>query len=508
MSSNAVGSERVSAVVGYKVKGANFSESSPNLPQRYAILGEANTANQSGVTFDEPYQITSAQAAGAKFGYGSPIHMMARILFPVNGGGLVGGIPVYVYPQEEPGSAAARVQTITVTGTATANGTHYVKVAGRTSLDGQLYAVNIVTGDTATAMATKIAAAINNVLGCPVSATSALGVVTTTTRWKGLTSQDVTIEMDTNNTSLGATYVVAQTTAGSGTPSISTALTNFGNDWNTLVINGYNTTTAILDSLEDYNGIPDPTTPTGRYSALITKPFIAITGSVADDPSSITDARKDEVTIAIAPAPASPAMPFEAAANMAALVGRCFQDTPHLDVSESYYPDMPVPSDGNIGSMASYDSRDSFVKKGCSTVDYRNGKYLVKDFVTTYHPVGELPPQYRYCRNLNIDWNMRFGYYLLEQTYVVGHVIADDADTVTATNVVKPKSWKQVLNSYADDAARRALIAEPDFMKESIEVEISSTNPSRLETFFRYKRTEMARISSTTAEAGFNFGTA
>jgi hypothetical protein len=44
-------------------------------------------------------------------------------------------------------------------------------------------------------------------------------------------------------------------------------------------------------------------------------------------------------------------------------------------------------------------------------------------------------------------------------------------------------------------------------MQNSITVEVSSINPDRLETFFRYKRTGTARISSTTAEAGFNFGT-
>jgi hypothetical protein len=44
-------------------------------------------------------------------------------------------------------------------------------------------------------------------------------------------------------------------------------------------------------------------------------------------------------------------------------------------------------------------------------------------------------------------------------------------------------------------------------MKDSILVGISATNPDRIETFFRYKRSGFVRIASTTAEAGFNFGT-
>ena len=107
-----------------------------------------------------------------------------------------------------------------------------------------------------------------------------------------------------------------------------------------------------------------------------------------------------------------------------------------------------------------------------------------------------------------LDFNVRYGYYLLEIINVVDHSISNDSDTVTAAKVVKPKIWKGIVVKYADDLAKRALIADVEFMQESITVDISSVNPDRLETFFRYKRTGIARISSTDAEAGFNFGNA
>jgi phage tail sheath gpL-like len=175
-----------------------------------------------------------------------------------------------------------------------------------------------------------------------------------------------------------------------------------------------------------------------------------------------------------------------------------------LDVAGQDYPDMPTPT--AIGSMESYDNRDAFVKKGCSTVDLVAGKYKVQDFVTTYHPIGEIPPQFRYCRSLIQEYNVRYGYWLRELVNVVDHAIANDNDVVTASKVIKPKTWKQVLNSYADNLATRSLISDPDFMKASLVVNVSTTNPDRLETFFRYKRSSFVRIASTTAEAGFNFG--
>lgn len=504
MASDAVGSERISKIVGYKIVKGNFSNSTPNLPQRIAILGEANNANQSTLDTDAT-TVTSAQDAGEKYGYGSPIYHVMRILRPNSGGG-VGGIPTVVYAQAAAGGAAYKVIDVTPTGTATGNGTHTIIIGGRTGMDGTSYDVNIETGDVAADITEKIADVINNVLGAPVTASDYVtSKVTLTSKWKGLTAEDLTVTVNTNDNVLGITYAVASTQSGAGTPSIAAALALFGNDWNTIVVNTYGTVTTIMDALQAFNGIPDPSNPTGRYAAILMKPFIALTGSVAEDPSAITDARLDDVTIAICPAPLSDGFQFEAAANMAALFARQAQDSPHLDVSGQSYPDMPTPL--IIGDMADYENRDLFVKKGCSTVDLVGGRYQVQDFVTTYHPVGEIPPQFRYCRNLNIDFNVRFGYYLLELINVVDHAIADDQTTVTASNVVKPKQWKQIVSKYADSLSQRAIIVDPVFMQDSITVEISTTNPDRFETFFRYKRSGFVRISSTTAEAGFNFGT-
>jgi len=502
--SEPVGTDRISKIVGYKIIKGDFKETSPNLPQRIAVFAEANVANQ-GTLDTNGKEITSAQQAGNLYGFGSPMYHIMRILRPLQGQG-VGGIPVIAYAQAEAAAAAAEVLEITPTGTATGNGTHTLKIAGRNGVDGIFYDINIVTGDTPAIIATKIQDAVNAVLGAPVIGTVDVtpdrGILTA--KWKGLTSADLNVTVDLNDTSLGVTYAVASTASGSATPSVQAALDQFGNDWNTIVVNSYGAVTAVMDTLEAFNGIPDPTTPTGRYAGIVFKPFIALTGSLLDDPTTITDTRKVDVTIAICPAPLSVGLGMEAAANMCRLYARQAQDSPHLDVSGQSYPDMPTPTD--IGLMDIYNNRDAFVKKGSSTVELVNGAYKVADFVTTYHPDGETPPQFRYCRNLNLDFNVRFGYFLLEAINVVDHAISANDDTVTATLVIKPKQWVQIVDKYADDLARRALIVDASFMQDSITVDISLTNPDRLETFFRYKRSGFARISSTTAEAGFNFG--
>lgn len=137
MSSDAVGSSRVSTVVGYKITKGVFNNSTPNLPQRVALFGEANNANQTSLDLT-PVEITSAQQAGELYGFGSPIHMAMRIIRPSSGVG-IGGIPVFAYPQAEAGGASAKIMEINPTGVATGNGTHTVVIAGREFLEGGRY---------------------------------------------------------------------------------------------------------------------------------------------------------------------------------------------------------------------------------------------------------------------------------------------------------------------------------------------------------------------------------
>jgi len=503
--STAVGSERISRIVGYMITKGNFANTTPNLPQRIAVLGEANTANQAGLDLT-PTEITTLQQAGEKYGYGSPLYNMMRILRPVNGVG-VGGIPVIAYPQAEASGAVAAQKTVTPTGTANANATHTVVINGRRSIDGQSFDFNIETGDTVAIICGLITDVVNSVLGATVIATDGTTKVDLLSKWKGITSEQLNITIDRNDNEAGMTYTVTSTATGSATPDIATALNLFGDNWNTVVINPYGS--SVLSDLEDFNGIPDATLPTGRYAGIIMKPFVSIFGSVSKTPSTLTglmSARTSEVTNAIAPAPGSAGWSMEAAANMAVLFARKMQDTPNLDVNAMYYPDMPIPTDGLIGDMSDYTTRDSLVKNGVSTVTLETNKYRVQDFVTSYRPDGEIPPQFRYPRNIMIDFNVKFGYYLLEQINVVDHTIAADNDVVTATNVIKPKQWIQIIRKYAADLVKRGLVADVSFMQDSIQVGINGTNPDRLDTFFKYKRTGIARISSTTAEAGFNFG--
>lgn len=502
--STSVGLDRISRVSGYTIKRGFFSNETGNLPQIIAIFGEANTANQAGLTTDK-VEVTSASEAGELFGYGSPIHSVMRILRP-NGSDGVGGIPTIVFPQITDGGATATEREWTVTGTATANATHKVIVNGRTSLDFQEYSFDVAIDDTATQVAAKIADAINGVLNAPCTAVAALGVVTITSKWKGATSAELNIGIDYGTTAAGLAYSQTDSTDGAGSVSLAASLAQFGDDWYTMVINTYGT--AQLSALEAFNGLPNDVNPTGRYSGLVFKPFCAYFGSVLSDKDDLALITNDadriaEVTNVLCPAPNSKGFTYEAAANMVALASVVYQNTPHLDVNNLAYPDMPIPSDLNIGDMKDYNNRDFLVKKGCSTVSLINGAYVVQDLVTTYHPEGESPLQYNYTRNLNLDWNVSDAYRTLETINLKDKVLVADGQVTNVSGAIKPREWKGIVYDLFDDLAEKALINDPEFSKTNTMVQISTINPNRFETLFKYKRTGIARIESTTAVAGF-----
>lgn len=506
--SDAIGLELLSHIVGLKIIKEDFSEVSRNLPQSLLILCEGNDANQATLP-DQKFQITSAKQAADKCGFGSPAHILARILFPPLGGGGIGGIPVYIHPQPAAVGAVSQKFEITPTGVATKSGTHYVVINGRKGIDGQFYKIAVVEGDTTADITGKITDALAAVLGCPLTVTDDDYVNTLESKWKGKTAAGIQVRIDTGDDDLGITYVVNDIQTGSGVPAITDAMTALGNDWWTFILNSYGTESDIVSVLEQVNGRPDPKNPTGRYTGTVMRPFLALTGTIEDDPTTFSDDddRKEEDTIALCSAPNSEGLAMEAAANYAVLELRQAQDKPHLDIQNKTLPDMPPPAPtSGIGSMGDYLNRDAFLKKGCTTADIVNNEYQVKDFVTTYHPEGEVPAIFRYVRAFVQDTNVIFRYQMLEGRFVLNKAIASNDDDVDVEDVIKPKQWLAILSDEFEEWAKVALITDIAFSRASLNVQLSPTNPDRFNTAFKVKRTGYTRQSSTNMSVGFNFG--
>lgn len=504
--SKAIDSAIITRAIGYKLISQNFNPATGYLPQRIAVLGEKNTAQQA--VSNDPFEAVTAKQVGDKYGYGSPLHAIMRILKPINSSG-VGGVPIVFYPQDANVAATAGIYKlgITVASTVTKSVTHKLYVNGRNNVDGESYDVNLVKGENQAAVLTKFSDAINAVQGAPATAVVNAADVDITTKWKGATAI-LSVRVDTQDEAAGVVYAETSNTAGTGATNLTSALALFGNNWNTIVINSYGSET--LEALETVNGIPDPVTPTGNFSPTNFKPFVALFGSLLDTTAAIeaiTDvaARKTQVTNVLCPAPNSEGFAFEAAANAAVLQAVIAQNSPHLGIGGLSYPDMPIPADEDIGDFATIDGRNATMKKGSSTCLIENNKFTIQDFVSTYHPDGDANPKFRYTRDLIIDFNIGFGWKVIMIRDIQDKAIAADDASVIVGDVIKPKMVKGLAIDYIKDRESLALIVNSAFSISSLSVGINGTKPARLDIAWRYQRSSTANQVSTDVSVDFAY---
>lgn len=504
--SNAVPENHVSAIVGYAME-ASLENLNPSfLYQKIVVLAQSTTAKNA--TASAKLAFTASKEVADDMGAGCPAHMVARILRPVSGDKL-GSIITEILFVGEAGGAVSAVKKMSITGTATKNKTHFVKVAGRKSLDGQVYSFVVETGDQAADIAPKIRDAVNAVYGCPVVASLSINDVHYTANWKGASSEDLTIEIDTDGDDAGITYAFLTPVAGAGVPSIDDALAQIGNEWATFIINTVGTDSTTIASLEAFIGNAE--LRTGRYGATNWKPAVAFTGSKLDTYtglSALSSSSLTEMANSIVPFANTPAFPFEGVANIAFLYAPILSTTPNIDMIGKTLPDMPTPEDGDIGELADENKRDLLVKAGISTTILTAGKYEIVDLVTTYSV--ESAPQtaqlYRYVRDImGCYFNFRYLYLILENIHVKGKTLLPDSSTSTAPNTISPKRWKSILlTKYSPVLIDAALMANSSTFKDSLRAQIGTSNPNRFETLFNSDITGTGRATATTNRVMFN----
>jgi phage tail sheath gpL-like len=175
---------------------------------------------------DVPTPIGSIAQVQHLYGIGSQLANMAVAFFNNNFSQETFAIGV-----SEAAAGTAATGAITITGTATDAGTLFLYIAGHE------VQVGVSSGDTATNVATNVAAAVNALPTLPVTAVAAAGVATVTCNWKGTTGNDIdvrdsyygTLGGETVPPGLVITYPANnKLTGGAGVPIFTNAVTNMG----------------------------------------------------------------------------------------------------------------------------------------------------------------------------------------------------------------------------------------------------------------------------------------
>ncbi|WLB66032.1 phage tail sheath C-terminal domain-containing protein [Bradyrhizobium japonicum] len=227
---------------------------------------------------DIPLPIGSQAQADLAFGQGSELSRMFKAFFKSNFANEVWGLPL-----KEPTGATDAKGDVTITAVPTAAGTIHLYVAG------EHVPVNVATTDTVTTIAAAIAAAINDDVTLPVTATAAVGVVTLTAVFKSINANDISVGLNYYGSrggeqtppGLGITLpATGFLTGGTGTPDFDVAISNMGEEPFEYVAMPYTDSNSLFDWDQEY-GFTDQ----GRWGwqrQLFGHVFSAKRGTYAD----------------------------------------------------------------------------------------------------------------------------------------------------------------------------------------------------------------------------------
>lgn len=459
------------------------------LPQTVAIIGQGATAS----TYSNvKAQFTNAFDVGSTYGFGSPVHLAARELLPENGDG-IGTIPMTVYALDDDGSGVVSDGDITPTVVPTEAASYVVRI---NNIDSATFVIAV--GDVVADVVTAMTAAINAELNVPIIAVDATTSVTFTSKWKGVSANDIYIEV-IGPTDVGNSFAITQANGGLVNPDVDSALTQVGDVWETLFVSCMESTDVTTLGLFDTFG-------EGRWGALVRKPMIAFTGSgeaTLATAIAVPDARTTDRTNCQIAAPGSNNLPLVIAARAVARIAVLANNNPPYDYGRQELSGL-VP--GTDGEQWTYADRDVAVKAGTSTTEVKDSVINLSDTVTYYHPAGQQDPAYRYVVDIVKLQNIIFNIDLIFNTaeWDGAPLIPDDQPTINPA-AKKPKTARAATAAMIDSLGLNAIISDPESAKANTLAEIDSGNPKRLNLVIPVDVSGNTNIISTDLEFSFFF---
>lgn len=220
----------------------NSNANSGQQTQRALIIGQITSAG--AATANIPIISQGASDAIVQGGAGSQLALMTAAYRASDNFG-----ELWYLPLSDDVAAVAATGTLTVTGAPTATGVVSLYIAG--------FKVSAVvsTTDTPTTIAASIASAVAANPNLPVSASSALGVVTFTALNKGAAGNDIDLRLNYGGnaageaTPAGITIAFSAMASGATNPTLTTALANMGDQPFDFIVCPYNDSTS-LDALK------------------------------------------------------------------------------------------------------------------------------------------------------------------------------------------------------------------------------------------------------------------
>lgn len=475
-----------------------------------ALIAQPQTG-KTGVVFNQPILASGvAEDEGVRYGFGSPIHLAIKKLFPRDGNGA--RVPVYIVPVEDDVSAVASTGSIVFSGTA--NKTFNISLryneteleagadaCGKIATNAQLnparaprginlngfrtLQINVLVAKSTDddSLCDLVIAKLDELSDVPFTfekGTDSAGdpQITFTAKWKGADANKIklsVVDPDENEITVagyGMDITASGMSGGAGVSSIATALDNLVAEFEVtrLITQFYDESS--LDLIKDWA----MAFRTGQISQF------AVAYHGYEFPESEVVAGTIDTTALISLAD-----------------GRA-DDSVNIMIGGNF---------GNDIRPLTYSQRDLLLKKGITNVvKTRLGSYRLWDCATFFHQAGVQNSIFAFDRDIcvigNIAYDQRQVFEKGEDWRSVILISSEDVtDNPDARSVLDIKG---AVNSRIDRYGLSAWLTDIENTKENTVVEIDSNNPNRVNINIFGALSGVLRIGDITNSLGFFFG--
>ncbi len=471
-----VSNSAVARVTGIDVQPKNFDNgNAAMLPQRLLIIGQGN---DDVLYSTDKYECDgSAASVAERYGYGSPLHLAAKQLFPTAGAMATFPVSIIAVKKGANGFVAAS-GAITVAGeNATAAAACVLDIGG---LDVQ---IAVAKGDTAAQVAANIAEAVNAEQDRPVVAEAEEATVTLTARWSGALGNRISLSW--SGDAPGLTFALTAFADGAGVPSVDAALASVGEVWETFVLDTFDYKTAdgnaspLLDVYQTWGE--------GRWSVLEKKGCLVAHGCTDDyvTRTAVTDSRPSDRINFLIESVGSPELPFVVGARGLLNILTTADSNP----AQGYKGTLGGLKRGTEAQQEGYPVRNQSVMKGASTNVVSGSVAALEDIITMYHPAGGgKHPAWRYVVNcvklMNVVFNLRL---LTESDEVKAAPLMPDKQVTSNPAALQPKTFRTWFANLAASLADNAIIGDAEFTVKNLKVSINQENSNRIDYVYPVK---------------------
>lgn len=444
-----------------------------NAERKVLIIGQRLPAGTTPAK--TPVRVLSQADAEQKFGRGSMLHnMFAAVQAFIDETGLV---DVYAVALDDNDAGVAATATVTFGGQVVTPRTLNFYIGGKQ------VQIAASLNDSSTALAAKLAAAINADTALPVSAEAAEEVLTITAKHKGEASNGIEVAWayydgdllptGVSCTLSGGSNGAGKLAGGTGNPKVADALAAVSEDWFYSVASPYNDEENIKALENDFDG------RWGGMDMRTAHGFLAMDGTHGELTTAGNKRNSAHTTIW-----GLKNCPTWTAVRAAALAVTCqyYGDAdPALPLKSVKVPGVLAP---RLKDRLSYNERTLLVRDGISTTTVsRDGNTYLERVVTTYqeNAAGIADSS---LSSLETKWTVDYYRYVVRTQIALKfprHKLVDDGTNIApGQRFVSPQIISDLITAIEADLETAGIIEQTEQSRKRRKVVRSLTDPDRI----------------------------